>query len=274
MKIKIVAVSGSFDPLHSGHIEYLKEARTHGDKVIAILKSNRRLIRKKGNYLLDEQERANLLVRTNLVDSVFVFDTAENIPHDDITGALMAIKPDIYCAGSDPNKTAIEACHKLMISVIENVGGKKKINSSSKILSRYIETEKYREIADMMPIMCVDGIVVHGGRYLLVKRKNNPLKGQFWLPGGRVLKNEKLEEALHRKMKEELGIRVKILSTAGFYEDFYKENELGIDSVHTTSVVFLASPVDFNIKLDDQSEEYIWSEKLPDNLNLNVAKYL
>jgi colanic acid biosynthesis protein WcaH len=266
-----IAISGSFDPLHSGHLDYIREAKKHGDYLIVILKGNKRLARKKGNYLLDERERMKILEGIKEVDEVAIYDSNESFHHADITDALKVIKPDVYCAGADPNKLAIEACNKLGIEVIENVGGYK-TTSSSAILKNYIEAEQYKNIVDLMPIMCVDGIIVHNGKYLLVKRKNNPLKGEYFVPGGRVHKNERLEDALHRKMFEELGIKVKILGTAGFYEDFYKENDLGLDSVHTTSVVFIVSPLDLNIKLDEQSEDYIWSETLPDKLNLNVAK--
>ena len=128
--------------------------------------------------------------------------------------------------------------------------------------------EDYRKIVDTMPILCMDCIVVHEGKYLLVKRKNKPLKGVYWLPGGRVLKNETLEQAAIRKMKEEIGVDVKIIKLAGFHEFLYEENELGLDSIHTLSAVFYVSPISTDIKLDEQSEDYVWSETLPEQLNL------
>jgi len=271
-KDKIIAISGSFDPLHTGHLAFIKQAKSYGDKLVVILKGDNRLKRKKGNYLLPQEERKEILMNTKFVDKVYIHDTPDYVHHSDIEEALSAIMPDLYCAGAEVNESAIEACKKLGIPWV--ILGGEKVNSSSKLLDGFLSRETYKEIANVMPIMCVDAIIVHNGKYLLVKRKNNPLKGQYWLPGGRVLKNERLEDALHRKVKEEVGLRVKILSTAGFYEDFYKENELGIDSVHTTAVVFLVSPIDSEINLDEHGEDYIWSDKLPDNLNLNVARYL
>jgi len=131
-----------------------------------------------------------------------------------------------------------------------------------------IPKEEYIKIVDKMPILCMDCIVVYAGKYLLVKRKNRPLKGVYWLPGGRVFKNETLEEAAVRKMKEEIGVHVKIIKLAGFHEFLYEENELGLDSIHTLSAVFYVSPLSLDIKLDDQSEDYIWSDKLPEQLKL------
>ena len=133
--------------------------------------------------------------------------------------------------------------------------------------------EQYREIVATMPILCVDGIIVHQGQYLLVKRKNEPLKWSYWLPGGRVFRGEGLERAFLRKMEEELGIEVKITSLAGFHEYIYKENEFGLDFVHTLSAVFIASPLTTNIKLDSQSEDYMWSDNLPKELNLYAKSY-
>ena len=131
-----------------------------------------------------------------------------------------------------------------------------------------IEYKKYQWIKDNMPIPCVDLLVVNNaGAYFLVKRKNHPLKNKWWIPGGRVLKNETLQNAAHRKAKEELGFDVNVLSCVGYYEDFYKVPKNKV--VHTISIVFVVSPVEnFKIKLDSQSSDWKWSKELPDEFNL------
>jgi len=131
-----------------------------------------------------------------------------------------------------------------------------------------IPKDDYIKIVDTMPILCMDCIVVHKGKYLLVKRKNKPLKGEYWLPGGRVFKNETLEQACIRKMKEEVGLDVKIISFAGLHEFLFEENELGLDSIHTLSAVYYVSPVRTDVKLDMQSDNFMWSKTLPEKLNL------
>lgn len=130
--------------------------------------------------------------------------------------------------------------------------------------------EEYKKIADSIPIMCVDAVIVEKGKYLLVRRKNNPLKGRYWTPGGRVYKGEKLTDAVIRKVEEETGLKVKPISVVGFYEDFYKENELGLDLVHTTSIVFAVSVIGGKISLDGQSDGYMWSDSIPEDLNLQM----
>ena len=48
----ISVVSGGFDPIHSGHIEYIKEAKKIGEKLIVALTSDNWLIEKKGKYFI------------------------------------------------------------------------------------------------------------------------------------------------------------------------------------------------------------------------------
>jgi ADP-ribose pyrophosphatase YjhB (NUDIX family) len=133
--------------------------------------------------------------------------------------------------------------------------------------------KKYKEIAGCMPIMCVDGVIVKDGKYLLVKRNNEPLKGEYWTPGGRIYKGEKLKDGIIRKIKEETGLVVKPISIIGIYEDFYKKNELGLALVHTVSIVFVCSPISGEIKLDSQSVDYKWSKTLPKGLNLQLTYF-
>jgi len=114
-----------------------------------------------------------------------------------------------------------------------------------------------------MPVLCVDGVIVHKDKFLLIQRDREPLKRRFWTPGGRVYRGEKIQEALKRKMKEECGIDIKILYLMGFYEDFYPKNEFNLDYVHTVSAVYLATTETDKIKLDNLHTAYKWADRLP-----------
>ena len=132
-----------------------------------------------------------------------------------------------------------------------------------------IPFESYKKIVDVMPILCVDAVIVYKGNFLLVKRKNQPLKGRWWVPGGRVLKGETMEKAVKRKIREEVGIDIKVLTPLGYYEVFHKENDFGLKSgIHELSIVFLATPLSLDIKLDHQSSAWRFSKSLPKDFKI------
>ena len=131
-----------------------------------------------------------------------------------------------------------------------------------------LRPEEYRKVLEQVPILCVDGIIINQkGQFLLVKRKNEPFRDEWWVPGGRVLKGETLEEAFRRKMKEELGIEVKILMPVGYYEGQHGENSWRVKGgVHAVSVVFCAVPLSLEVRLDDQSSDWGFFDELPGGL--------
>ena len=77
--MKIIVVSGGFDPIHSGHIEYISSAKTYGEKLIVALNSDNWLIKKKGKFFMPFSERKKILENIKHVDEVIDFD-------DDVQG--------------------------------------------------------------------------------------------------------------------------------------------------------------------------------------------
>lgn len=128
-----------------------------------------------------------------------------------------------------------------------------------------IAGQLYRKIVKAVPILCADGVVLNQrGQYLLVKRKYEPLEGEWWIVGGRVFKGEKLRDAVKRKVKEEVGIEARILMPLGFYEEQYPAGSHG--PIHTLSIVFLMITDKDDITLDEQSEDWKWADTLPERL--------
>lgn len=125
--------------------------------------------------------------------------------------------------------------------------------------------EDYRKVLSSVPIVCVDCLVVNdSGEFLLVKRRNEPLKGQFWIPGGRLHKSERLTDAVHRKMREEIGVDVEILENVGFFEEFFDRSAENVEGgVHSISIVYVVRPLSYVIRLDGQSDDWGWFKKLP-----------
>ena len=77
--------------------------------------------------------------------------------------------------------------------------------------TEFIPQDLYDNIIDLMPIICVDGIIQTENGILLLLRDNEPEKNKWWFPGGRLLKGEKLEEGIVRKVKEETGLTCEVI---------------------------------------------------------------
>ena len=126
--MKKVAVSGYFDPLHVGHLEYLKLAKSLGDYLIVIVNSNYQCKIKKGKPFMDENDRLEIVRNLKMVDEVFLSIDKDKT----VCKSLEKIRPDIFANGGDRStdevpETAI--CNKYKIKMIDGLGDK--IRSSS-----------------------------------------------------------------------------------------------------------------------------------------------
>jgi colanic acid biosynthesis protein WcaH len=140
----------------------------------------------------------------------------------------------------------------------------------------YIETEEYENILDKLPISCIDIILKNKkGDFLILKRSNEPAKGKWWIPGGRIYKNENFEIAAKRKIKEETGLDSFNFKNLGVVETIFKTGPFG-KPIHTINVMGYLETNDEYVILDKQSEEYAWLSKIDTKYNLHkeVIKYL
>lgn len=139
-KKRIAVVSGGFDPLHSGHIAYLRDAKTNGEQLIVLLNSDNWLINKKGKYFLPFNERKIILENLEIVDSVVGFKDDEKNSCINGLQDLKKIFPSdeiVFCNGGDRNKGNIPEMSLDEIKFVFGVGGSSKMNSSSKILKNW-----------------------------------------------------------------------------------------------------------------------------------------
>ena len=129
--MKVVVVSGYFDPLHKGHIEYFRLARKLGDRLIVILNNDKQAELKKGGSFLPLEDRKIILEALEMVDEVFV-----SIDEDlSVCKSLEIINPDIFANGGDRfNREIPESsiCRKLGIEIVDGLG--KKIRASSELI--------------------------------------------------------------------------------------------------------------------------------------------
>ena len=102
-----------------------------------------------------------------------------------------------------------------------------------------LPAEDFKFIVSSTPLISIDLIVRQpDGRVLLGKRLNKPVQGYWFVPGGRILKNERIDMAFARLTEAELGTRIDINTAEylGLYEHFYEDSALS-DDVSTHYVV-------------------------------------
>lgn len=139
--MKIVLVTGGFDPLHSGHIEYFQEAKGLGDKLVVGINSDEWLTRKKGRPFMPFEERATIIENLSMVDHVISFDDSDDTACGAIYKTMATIgngKQIIFANGGDrqQDNTPEYRIYGDMNNVefVYDVGGTAKKNSSSWIL--------------------------------------------------------------------------------------------------------------------------------------------
>ena len=134
--MKIVLVTGGFDPIHSGHIAYFKAARTLGDMLIVGLNSDEWLERKKGRAFMPWNERLCIINNLAMVDEVYTFDDSDGSAVQFIH-QVRAHYPDaelIFANGGDRTQDNIPEMSVEGVEFAFGVGGEDKKNSSSWIL--------------------------------------------------------------------------------------------------------------------------------------------
>ena len=112
---KTVCVSGYFDPLHVGHIAYLKNAKLIGDRLIVILNTDAQSKRK---LRMPQAERQIILESLRYVDAVVLsVDQDENVSQ-----TLKMLRPTVFAKGLSASADEIQACRECEIEIVTNVG--------------------------------------------------------------------------------------------------------------------------------------------------------
>ena len=116
--------------------------------------------------------------------------------------------------------------------------------------------ETWATIVEHVPLVSVDLIVKHDGGIVLGLRENEPAKGEWFVPGGTVLKNERLTDAVDRVAREELGTTVSIEERLGTYEHLYDTSEIdGVDSKHYLANAFVVRLYSDELTPNEQHSE-------------------
>lgn len=136
----VVAVSGYFNPLHVGHLEYFHEARKLGDKLIVILNNDKQVALKGRVLFMPEEDRLKIIKALRDVDKVVLSIDDYKLPNGEVPviKTLAKIKPDVFANGGDrknlSNVPEYEICQKLKIKMVDGLGHK--IRASSEMIAR------------------------------------------------------------------------------------------------------------------------------------------
>jgi cytidyltransferase-like protein len=122
-KLVTVAISGAFDPIHVGHIRYIKEAAKLGDKLVVILNSDHFLMQKKGFVFWPYEDRKEILESIKGVDEVVAAVDEDQT----VRKTLELVKPDIFAKGGNwinrKNIPEAETCSSIGCKIVTHVGG-------------------------------------------------------------------------------------------------------------------------------------------------------
>jgi len=129
--MKVVMISGGFDPIRAGHLQLIRGAWMMGDYVKVILTRDEQLIMKKGYAFMPYFERKQVLESIRWVNEV-----VENIDQDlSSCKSLAKYQPNVYARGGDilPKEQWLEyeTCRKFGIQMVDGVGGFNKLTNSS-----------------------------------------------------------------------------------------------------------------------------------------------
>ncbi|ELY63463.1 GDP-mannose mannosyl hydrolase [Natrinema versiforme] len=142
---------------------------------------------------------------------------------------------------------------------------------------RWVEGDDWGTIVENAPIVSVDLVVKYEGGVLLGLRENEPAKGEWFVPGGTVFKNERLTDAVQRVAEMELGCEVEIRERLGVFEHFYETSEVdGVESKHYVANAFVVEPFEDIAESDDQHSQFrVFTPPFDDaDLHPYVERYL
>jgi D-beta-D-heptose 7-phosphate kinase/D-beta-D-heptose 1-phosphate adenosyltransferase len=147
MSIRVVLVTGGFDPIHKGHLNYIKAAKELGDMLVIGLNSDKWLEAKKGTFFMSFQDRQAVLEELASVNAVIEFNDSDGTAKDAIRLCLYTF-PDstvVFANGGDRTKGNIPEMDvdSDRVEFVFGVGGDGKANSSSWILADYLERERF-----------------------------------------------------------------------------------------------------------------------------------
>ena len=184
--MKIIILSGGFDPAHSGHISMCNAAKQLGDILIVGVNSDAWLVRKKGQAFMPWEERATIIGNLKSVDQVVKFNDDDNTACDLIEQVkrMYPTAEIVFANGGDRTKENIPEMKVTGVEFLFGVGGENKMNSSSWILQEWKapKTERqwgYYRVLHEVAGMKVKELTVEPGKSLSMQRHFS--RAEYWI---------------------------------------------------------------------------------------------
>jgi cytidyltransferase-like protein len=189
---RIVLVTGGFDPLHSGHIQYFKRAKELGDVLYVGVNSDEWLTRKKGRPFMPLDERLRIIQELRMVDYTIKFNDNDGSARNAIKLVREMHPKDriIFANGGDrtqdniPEMDVNDDLRYKNVEFVFGVGGTDKVNSSSWILEEWKapKTKRpwgyYRVLHDV-PGMKVKELTVNPKSSLSMQKHKK--RSEYWI---------------------------------------------------------------------------------------------
>lgn len=160
--MKVVLVTGGFDPVHSGHIAYFNAAKKLGDLLVVGLNSDAWLARKRGQAFMPLSERSTIIQNLKMVDAVIAFNDSD----DTAIAAIQAVKKTyadatiVFANGGDRTADNIPEMIVNDVEFVFGVGGDDKKNSSRWILDAWRDAKVERSWGHYTFLYKSDNVVV------------------------------------------------------------------------------------------------------------------
>ena len=184
--MKVVLITGGFDPIHSGHISYIKAAKQLGNLLIVGINSDAWLERKKGRAFMPASERRAIIENLYQVHKVIEFDDSDGTAIDAINKvkALYSRAKIVFANGGDRTENNIPEMVVDDVEFVFGVGGENKANSSSWILEEWKAPKTirpwgyYRVLHNPNNNVKVKELTVDPGKKLSMQRHQH--RAEFW----------------------------------------------------------------------------------------------
>lgn len=149
-----ICISGYFNPLHVGHLAYIKAAKALGDYLVVIVNNDEQVALKKSTPFMNQEDRLAIIKALRDVDEVVLSVDKDR----SVAETLRLVRPNMFCNGGDVinyedvDAKEVEICREINCEILLGVGGTTKIQSSSLLLynnkyyPKYVSQEALNDV--------------------------------------------------------------------------------------------------------------------------------